>query len=335
MWVSGAVRRALGLEPEDLVGMSAFDIVHPDDHADVVDASVQPGRAGRSRHRPLRSNCGCGAPTARISWFEAAGSNQLADPSIRGLSSACATSPTDARRKRRCASRRNATAASSRPRPTRSSRSISTGMIQSFNHAAEFIFATPRRRRRSVSATRSSSRRSRLADRPARTRGRSVGQQIDTIARRAVRRAVRGARRRLRRAGRRDALLHRGRARHQRPARDGTGAAHRRIVRRPHGAPQSAHAARPRAGRDRGRAAHRRRRRHGVRRPRPVQARERRARSRRRRQLLVLVADRIADAIREQDVVARLGQRRVRRALPERVRPRSDQGRRDCASSTR
>jgi len=37
MWVSGAIRVALGIEPDTLVGVSAFDLMHPDDHDDVAE----------------------------------------------------------------------------------------------------------------------------------------------------------------------------------------------------------------------------------------------------------------------------------------------------------
>jgi diguanylate cyclase (GGDEF)-like protein/PAS domain S-box-containing protein len=36
IWTSGAVRQALGIEPDDLVGVSAFDLIHEADHAKIA-----------------------------------------------------------------------------------------------------------------------------------------------------------------------------------------------------------------------------------------------------------------------------------------------------------
>jgi len=81
-YVSPSAREVLGCTPEDLVGTSAFAGVHPEDLAQLkrafIEAIRRPGLAAEAECR-LRHRDG--------SWhtFHSVGSNQLANPSVRGL----------------------------------------------------------------------------------------------------------------------------------------------------------------------------------------------------------------------------------------------------------
>ena len=138
-WVSGAVRDALGIEPDDLVGVSAYDIIHPDDrdkiaervHAFVFEATPN------STPMELRLRRTDGT----YHWFESTANNQLADPSIRGLVISL-----------RDITERRAGEAALRLSEERNRSIVETaadaiisvgtdGLIQSFNRAAEQIFA--------------------------------------------------------------------------------------------------------------------------------------------------------------------------------------------------
>ena len=83
MWVSGAVREELGIEPDDLVGVSAFDLVHPDDHANVAARLLNFVTQTDTEAPPIDLRLRRADDTYR--WFEGSGSNQLANPAIRGL----------------------------------------------------------------------------------------------------------------------------------------------------------------------------------------------------------------------------------------------------------
>jgi diguanylate cyclase (GGDEF)-like protein/PAS domain S-box-containing protein len=181
MWVSGAVRNALGLEPDDLVGVSAFDLVHADDHAAVAERlTMFLGGTDATTPMELRLRRSDGT----YDWFETSGRNQFDDPSIRGIVVSM-----------RNITQRRATETALRASEQRN-RSIveaaadaivtvdTSGIIQGFNRAAELIFATSASQaigeyyglflpEDSLSSVRTA-----LAS------GR-VGQQIDTIATRA------------------------------------------------------------------------------------------------------------------------------------------------------
>ena len=258
-------------------------------------------------------------------WFEASGSNRLDDPSIRGLVISLRNT-TDRRAADvalRMSEERNRSIVEA---AADAIISIDTqGIIQSFNRAAEHIFAT-----RAVDAIGKSYDtflpEDSLRIRAPRARGRTrrPPDRHDRLPR--IRRTLRRARRRVGGAGRRHEVLHGGRARHQQPARDGAGPAGRGIVRRADRPAESPHIARSNPGRDRGRAPHRRRGRNGVRRPRPIQARQRWSRPRRRRPTSRARgrSDRGRDPTPGRRGPPR--KRRVRRAVPERLRSRRDQG---------
>jgi len=138
-WVSSAVRTALGLEPDDLIGRSGFDIIHPDDVTYaatrllrfVDDKSVAPPIEIRVRHAD-----------GSYRWFECSGNNQIDDPEIRGLvvSLRDSTERRSAEAALRMSEQRNRSIVE-----TAADAIISVdpyGMIQSFNRSAEVIFAT-------------------------------------------------------------------------------------------------------------------------------------------------------------------------------------------------
>ncbi len=139
MWVSGAVRDALHVAPEDLIGLSAFDVIHPDDHHEIAMRLARmladPGVVSVPVDIRLRRADGS------YCWFEASGSNQLADPSIRGLVISL-----------RDRTERRADEAALRVSEERNRSIVETaadaiisvdahGFIRSFNRAAERIFA--------------------------------------------------------------------------------------------------------------------------------------------------------------------------------------------------
>jgi diguanylate cyclase (GGDEF)-like protein/PAS domain S-box-containing protein len=81
-WASGAIEDAIGMRAEDVVGRSAFSLIHPDDHhavalrlADVV--------SGSDEQIPLELRLGNTDGTYR--WFDCSGNNRLDDPNVRGI----------------------------------------------------------------------------------------------------------------------------------------------------------------------------------------------------------------------------------------------------------
>jgi diguanylate cyclase (GGDEF)-like protein/PAS domain S-box-containing protein len=81
-WASGAIEEAIGMRADDVVGRSAFSLIHPDDHhavalrlADVV--------SGSEEQIPLELRLGHTDGTYR--WFDCSGNNRLDDPNIRGI----------------------------------------------------------------------------------------------------------------------------------------------------------------------------------------------------------------------------------------------------------
>ena len=79
---SPAIHRTLGYQPEELLGLNAFDLVHPEDlsatYAALVaalnDPALTPTVEFRFRHR-----------NGSWRWLEARGTNLLADPAVGGL----------------------------------------------------------------------------------------------------------------------------------------------------------------------------------------------------------------------------------------------------------
>jgi diguanylate cyclase (GGDEF)-like protein/PAS domain S-box-containing protein len=140
MWISGAVRDALGLEPDCFVGASAFDFIHPDDHAKIatrVHELITDDRPdGPSVDLRLR------AADGTYRWFESTGRNQLDDPSIRGLviSLRDITGRHDAEDALRMSEGLNRSIVETAADAILSV--DSEGIIKSFNRAAEHIFAT-------------------------------------------------------------------------------------------------------------------------------------------------------------------------------------------------
>ncbi len=104
-YVSPAVERVLGYQPEDLVGTLAFDQVHPGDIEHVskslAEALEKPGVQPPVEYR-VRAADG--------SWrhMEAIRCNWLGDPHILGVVAMLGTSPSARRPRRRCAEARNA-----------------------------------------------------------------------------------------------------------------------------------------------------------------------------------------------------------------------------------
>ena len=141
MGVRCSARDQLGLEPDELVGISAGAFVHPDDRGVAADRLVAMLSEPESTSAPLDLRLRHADGTYR--WFEATGTNQLADPSIRGLVISL-----------RDITERRASEAALRLSEERN-RSIveaaadaiisvdTDGIIRTFNRAAERIFATP------------------------------------------------------------------------------------------------------------------------------------------------------------------------------------------------
>jgi len=182
MWVSGAVRAELGIEPDDLVGVSAFDVIHPEDRPEIaqrLDSMLaDPSVVSVPLDIRLRRKDG----TYR--WFEASGSNQLADPAIRGviISLRDTTDRRAADIALRMSEERNRSIVEA---AADAIISVDThGIIQSFNRAAEHIFATRACDAIGQYYTRFLPEDSLLIVRNALEDGR-IGQQIDVIACRA------------------------------------------------------------------------------------------------------------------------------------------------------
>jgi PAS domain S-box-containing protein len=82
LYHSDSVYRLLGYRPEELIGLSAKDLVHPDDVAKVGSGMLQLQHVRYVNNGiPYRIKAADGS----YKWFESTGSNMLHDPSIRGI----------------------------------------------------------------------------------------------------------------------------------------------------------------------------------------------------------------------------------------------------------
>ncbi|HEY5076301.1 MAG TPA: EAL domain-containing protein, partial [Acidimicrobiia bacterium] len=139
-WVSRAVRAALEIEPDDLVGVSVFDLVHPDEHAALTQRYLGFVAESGTDRPPIELRLRRADGTYR--WFEGSGSNQLANPSIRGLvvSLRDITDRRAAETALRMSEERNRSIVEAAADAIISV--DNEGIIQTFNRAAEHIFAT-------------------------------------------------------------------------------------------------------------------------------------------------------------------------------------------------
>src|SRR5258708_32218964 len=82
-WVSPAVKRVLGVEPDELVGQLGSDLCHPDDYERVVQEFIEliqdPSRDTlRTESRSLHRN-------GSWIWVDSIIMNRLDDPDVRGI----------------------------------------------------------------------------------------------------------------------------------------------------------------------------------------------------------------------------------------------------------
>lgn len=89
-YVSGSVQKALGYQPEELVGQSPFDFIHPDDVAAAQAAWVEQGA------QPVFAvpDCRFRAANGEWRWMETTVSNQLLNPDLRAFT-LCSRDVTD------------------------------------------------------------------------------------------------------------------------------------------------------------------------------------------------------------------------------------------------
>jgi diguanylate cyclase (GGDEF)-like protein/PAS domain S-box-containing protein len=140
VWVSGAVRELLGVEPAGVVGLSAFEIMHPDDHARVASRLVEV-IGGNTERRPIDLRLRHGDGSYR--WFEATGTNRIDDPSIAGV----VVSLRDVTGRRAAEDALRVSEERNRVIVEAAGDAIVTvggGVVQSFNRAAERIFGLSR-----------------------------------------------------------------------------------------------------------------------------------------------------------------------------------------------
>ncbi|HWS47525.1 MAG TPA: diguanylate cyclase [Acidimicrobiia bacterium] len=82
-WISGAVRAALGYEPEEIAGSNAFALMHPDDRDHVAtrlaEVVADPNEDGPLVQLRLRHADGSHR------WFEVDGTNKLDEPVLNGV----------------------------------------------------------------------------------------------------------------------------------------------------------------------------------------------------------------------------------------------------------
>jgi len=80
--VSPAITRILGFDPDDLVGVPSFDLVHPDDREELRRLFAEVLTDSQD-HRP--SDFRARHKDGRWCWLEAVGTNLLADPHVGGV----------------------------------------------------------------------------------------------------------------------------------------------------------------------------------------------------------------------------------------------------------
>ncbi len=139
-WVSRSVRAALDIEPDELMGVSVFDLVHPDEHAALTQRYVGFVAESGMDRPPIELRLRRADGT--YCWFESSGNNQLANPSIRGLvvSLRDITDRRAAETALRMSEERNRSIVEAAADAIISV--DNEGIIQTFNRAAEHIFAT-------------------------------------------------------------------------------------------------------------------------------------------------------------------------------------------------
>ena len=131
----------LGIEPDDLVGVSAFDVIHPDDRPEIAQRLDRHARRPERRLGTARHTAAPEA-TARIAGSRRVAATNSPIPSIRGL--VISLRDTTDRRAAdialRMSEERNRSIVEA---AADAIISVDTnGIIQSFNRAAEHIFAT-------------------------------------------------------------------------------------------------------------------------------------------------------------------------------------------------
>jgi len=137
-WVSAAVTPALGHTPDSVIGLSAFDLIHPDDHGRVaerlIDVVADPMIDAAPIEMRLRHNDGA------YRWFEVSGSNKLDDPALGGI----VVSLRDITERRSTEVALRASEERNRSIVEAAADAIITvdqgGVVQSFNRSAEKIF---------------------------------------------------------------------------------------------------------------------------------------------------------------------------------------------------
>ena len=180
MWASGAVRAMLGIEPDDLVGVSPFDFIHADDHAAVAARFAGfVSAADTDEIAPIDFRLRHADGT--YLWFEGSGNNELDDPSIRGL----VISLRDITDRRSAETALRLSEELNRSIVEAAADAIISvdfaGVIRSFNPAAEDIFGTAAADAIGSNYRRFLSEESLLALRDALAIGRA-GEQIETFA---------------------------------------------------------------------------------------------------------------------------------------------------------
>ena len=82
LYVSPSTTRLLGYTPDELVGRSAFELIHPEDVETIAHALVaivqEPGKGPKAEFRARHQN-------GSWRWIEAIGTNLLADPSVGAI----------------------------------------------------------------------------------------------------------------------------------------------------------------------------------------------------------------------------------------------------------
>ncbi|HKF38540.1 MAG TPA: PAS domain S-box protein, partial [Ktedonobacteraceae bacterium] len=82
LYASPSTTRLLGYTPDELVGRSAFELIHPEDGETIAHALAalvrEPGKGPKAEFRARHQN-------GAFRWFEGIGTNLLADPSVGAI----------------------------------------------------------------------------------------------------------------------------------------------------------------------------------------------------------------------------------------------------------